>query len=96
MIDPARFDQSLNKAGFRTEKGQIAGASIVKVRFSAAAGKKMSTSRLVRSLRAGARPKGGEETLDARWGKSYFGYKNHNWRLPLPGYTGDRALALVA
>ncbi len=76
-----RFDQSLNEAGFRAEKGQIIDASIVKAPVQ-------RNSRAENELiQAGEEPAGWSEAkrrqkdLDARWtrksGKRFFGYKNH-------------------
>ena len=76
-----RFDQSLNEAGFRAEKGQIIDASIVKAPVQRKSRKENE------QIKAGEEPEGWSEAkrrqkdVDARWtrknGKSYFGCRNH-------------------
>ena len=77
----ARFDQFLNEAGFRAEKGQIVDASIIKAPVQRNSRKENE------QIKAGGQPEGWSEAkrrqkdVDARWtrknSKSYFGYKNH-------------------
>ena len=76
----ARFDQFLNEAGFRAEKGQIVDASIIKAPVQRNSRKENE------QIKAGGQPEGWSEAkrrqkdVDARWtkknSKSYFGYKN--------------------
>ena len=75
----ARFDQFLNEAGFRAEKGQIVDASIIKAPVQRNSRKENE------QIKAGGQPEGWSEAkrrqkdVDARWtkknSKSYFGYK---------------------
>ena len=77
----ARFDLSLNEAGFRAEKGQIVDASMVSVPLQ------LGSRRENERIRAGEEPGSSSEArrrqndVDARWrrknSRSYFGCKNH-------------------
>ena len=76
-----RFDQFLNEAGFRAQKGQIIDASIVRAPIQ------RNSREENRQIKAGEQPEGWSEAkkrqkdVDARWtkknSKSFFGYKNH-------------------
>ena len=76
-----RFDQFLNEAGFRAQKGQIIDASIVRTPIP------RNSREEDLQIKAGEQPLGWSEArkrqkdVDARWrrknSKSFFGYKNH-------------------
>ena len=76
-----RFDQFLNEAGFRAQKGQIIDASIVRTPIP------RNSREENLQIKAGEQPLGWSEArkrqkdVDARWrrknSKSFFGYKNH-------------------
>ncbi len=76
-----QFDQFLRDHGFRTQKGQIVDASIVRVPIQRNSREENEQIKAGKSITSWPEAKRRQKDTDARWtkknGKTFFGYKNH-------------------